>query len=680
MAFSGRVARAIALRAGAFLGRGATRAWHVLFQNRVAIGIASLAWLILRSGSQPRRLSYPCQKAAAANVGVWAAALVPTAFIRTRHPQHALAMPYHGHVPFRRRALILGRTLVVASLLLVVGWAGLRAYDLVAPPQATFVPPGPPIVGDPVPATVAFVKGTLPITDAQIPVMVADAVAKAGGLEGIVHPGDTVVLKPNLVESGDSGTSGIVTDPRVVKAVADLARAAGATTVKIAEGTASDKDRIDWGRGVTFKAYRDAGYWTGSGAKVFKLDNSIELVDLNDAGDCNNIVPPCNPDPNKVALVTIPNGILRTQYWIPKVLLRPDQGGTCNVLITVPVFKNHGNAAVTLALKNRVGTAPSDIYYHPDYPPNMKWGLVHTVDKFPRSDDLSADVPAPTTDENTLVNYSIVDLNLVRPQDFVVVDGLVGITNGPVGDNGVVTRPSPYLGMVMASRDSVALDTVGALAMGYDPTTIAYIWWAAHRELGTTDTSAITVLGNHVAAVRKVFPQRDGSTFVELMAPQMTDISVYNNDNVWGTVPIVGSGVSDNVGVVKAELEVDGQLTATNRIPPQASFQWDSTTVADGQHTIKVTVYDAALNERAISRNVYVTNTTPWNRPDFNHDGSVDLNDFSLFQLCFNGPNRPPTSTCTYNADLDGDGDVDLSDFSVFQGCFNGPNRPPACQ
>ncbi len=31
------------------------------------------------------------------------------------------------------------------------------------------------------------------------------------------------------------------------------------------------------------------------------------------------------------------------------------------------------------------------------------------------------------------------------------------------------------------------------------------------------------------------------------------------------------------------------------------------------------------------------------------------------------------------DADFDNDGDVDLNDFSTFQACFNGPNRPPAC-
>jgi len=67
-------------------------------------------------------------------------------------------------------------------------------------------------------------------------------------------------------------------------------------------------------------------------------------------------------------------------------------------------------------------------------------------------------------------------------------------------------------------------------------------------------------------------------------------------------------------------------------------------------------------------------------RTDFDDDGDVDLEDFALFQICFNGPNRPPAlpTTCG-ESDVDGDADVDLSDFAAFQACFNGPNRRPTC-
>jgi hypothetical protein len=62
---------------------------------------------------------------------------------------------------------------------------------------------------------------------------------------------------------------------------------------------------------------------------------------------------------------------------------------------------------------------------------------------------------------------------------------------------------------------------------------------------------------------------------------------------------------------------------------------------------------------------------------DFDEDCDADLSDFSLFQTCFNGPNRPPAVGCTVNADFDNDADVDLIDFAMFQACFNGPNRAP---
>ncbi len=665
-------ARSIAKSAGRLVGKGAVGLWDLVLRNRIAIGLASLVWLLVRSGSQPRRLAYPCQQAAAANVGSWMALLAPSVLLRG----HGDGSWHRGS--FARRALVVGRTLFAATAVFLVMLVGARAYEY-ATTETAYVPNEPATMDTPTPATVAIVKDpALPTDNAEINAMVREAVAKAGGLAGIVTPGCTVVIKPNLVVSGVTGTSGVVTNPQVVLAVVQLAKEAGAGTVKIAEGTASDMQNYQWGRTVTWKAYKDAGYWNGADPrnpdlypKVFSLDTSVELVDLNDTGGLDTY------DPNKVSLITIPNGVLRTQYWVPKVLLRPDQGGTTDVLITVPVFKNHGNAAMTLALKNRVGCAPSDIYYHPSLPPNMKWGVVHTVSKFPRN--VSGDVPPPTTDENPLVNYSIVDLNLVRPQEFCVADALVGITNGPVGDGGVVNRLSPYMGCIMAARDSVAIDTVAGLCMNYDPTQMAQIWWSAHRGLGTMDTTWITVLGKRVASVRRSFPARGGSVPCNLVSPQMSDISLVNNAAVWGTVPVVGSGVSDDKGVTKAELYVDGELVAVNRTAPFASFAWDSTTVADGTRSVELVVYDAALNEKAITRNVRVANASLAARVDFDADGDIDLADFASFNNCFNGPNQPPTFYCAVNADFDKDGDVDLSDFAQFQTCFNGPNRPAGC-
>lgn len=64
---------------------------------------------------------------------------------------------------------------------------------------------------------------------------------------------------------------------------------------------------------------------------------------------------------------------------------------------------------------------------------------------------------------------------------------------------------------------------------------------------------------------------------------------------------------------------------------------------------------------------------------DFDGDSDVDLDDFTWFRGCFNGPNRTPASGCVAGPDMDHDNDVDLDDFSIFRACFNGPNRAPAC-
>ncbi len=51
--------------------------WCILVRNHLIIAIASLVWLIWRSGAQPRRMTYPCQQAATANLSAFAVAAIP---------------------------------------------------------------------------------------------------------------------------------------------------------------------------------------------------------------------------------------------------------------------------------------------------------------------------------------------------------------------------------------------------------------------------------------------------------------------------------------------------------------------------------------------------------------------------------------------------------------------------
>ena len=59
------------------------------------------------------------------------------------------------------------------------------------------------------------------------------------------------------------------------------------------------------------------------------------------------------------------------------------------------------------------------------------------------------------------------------------------------------------LGTVIAGTDPVAVDAVAASIMGFDPREIAYLRQAEIHGLGTADLSAITVVGDTVAAPRR---------------------------------------------------------------------------------------------------------------------------------------------------------------------------------
>lgn len=80
----------------------------------------------------------------------------------------------------------------------------------------------------------------------------------------------------------------------------------------------------------------------------------------------------------------------------------------------------------------------------------------------------------------------------------------------------------------------------------------------------------------------------------------------------------VNFSASDNVGVVRADLKVNGTVVATDTSAP-FGFSWDSAGVADGSATLTVVAYDAAGNAGASpSVTVNVANavkpTTTWTR------------------------------------------------------------------
>jgi len=392
---------------------------------------------------------------------------------------------------------------------------------------------------------------------------VRQAVALAGGLEGVIEPGDVVVVKINMVMD-DPVDSGVVTDPVVTRAVVQLAREAGAGQVIIAEGSSQYRGDPNRDRFCTRAAFQAAGY-DADGDMVDDV-TAAPLVDLNDSGGTDVA------DPEKVTQVVVPDGLMLTEYWLPNVVLEAD------VFISVPVLKNHALAGVTLGMKNLIGMLPNDLYHGED-----RISGKHSIGHGPIA-----------------LDKHIVDLSLARRPDFVVVDGQRGMTDGPVGSHLI----SPPMDLILAGGDVVAVDTVGTLVMGYDPRAIPYLQFGAQSGVGTTDTGHIQVVGMPLAQARRDFPAPYASSPAERADSQPPTVTITAPaEGEWqGTVTVTADADDDDT-VVRVELYVDGQWVGQALSPPY-QFELDTWRYSSGTHTLQAVAYDYCLNQADFNRGV----------------------------------------------------------------------------
>ncbi len=180
-----------------------------------------------------------------------------------------------------------------------------------APPTIT-TPPTTTALPQNGKSLVSIVEGN---SETDIEALVRQAVNAIGGIEQIVSPGKTVVVKPAVLTSSPN----CAPDPRTVAAVAKLAKEAGGTVI-VAENSASG--------GATFCLSK-----IGITSAVEAV--GVEVLDLTS---------------EKAISVEIPNGIA-----IQKVRTYPTIYN-CDILISVPRLKRHGSATVTISLKNMMGT------------------------------------------------------------------------------------------------------------------------------------------------------------------------------------------------------------------------------------------------------------------------------------------------------------------------------------
>jgi hypothetical protein len=91
-----------------------------------------------------------------------------------------------------------------------------------------------------------------------------------------------------------------------------------------------------------------------------------------------------------------------------------------------------------------------------------------------------------------------------------------------------------------------------------------------------------------------------------------------------------------------------------------------------GTHMATIAVDSAGAWKSPLE--IAVTLTIELAPPDYDSDGDVDQDDFSVYQACLTGDGGTPTpGLCEDYADLDGDGDVDSQDAVKFENCATAP-------
>jgi len=254
--------------------------------------------------------------------------------------------------------------------------------------------------------------------------------------------GRRVVIKPNLVLPMTSET-GATTDPQVVRALVDLALEAKAAQVLIVEG------------GIKGAHFSACGYDFFSS---YDPQGRVALVDLSQEA---------------VTLAKVPHGMAYHRIYVPELLLEDDV-----LFISAAKLKTHFHTHATLSMKNLVGLPPVQVYREAG--DEWRWVMRYRG-----------------------ISQVIVDLNLVRPIDFAVVDGVIAMQGqGPVEGDPV------ELDLVVAGRNAVAVDRACLSATKLPQRGVKHLTYATRRGMGPADMSEIEVLGDPFTPQRFAWPAK----------------------------------------------------------------------------------------------------------------------------------------------------------------------------
>ena len=188
-------------------------------------------------------------------------------------------------------------------------------------------------------------------------------------------------------------------------------------------------------------------YWEVSGYKKVSEMTGAKLVSLE----------------KEVKEISVPYGVIYQKLYISTAALEVD------AIITLPKLKTHDLTLYTGAVKNLLGLIPG-------------LGKAEIHKRCPKPDDLGE---------------ALVDIFSVMKPQMAILDAVVGMEG-----SGPVSGKLRDIGVVMTSRDSVALDTIAQAMIGLKPFDVPTTKAAAKRNLGVSSLKEIEVLGEPLEEVR----------------------------------------------------------------------------------------------------------------------------------------------------------------------------------
>lgn len=268
-------------------------------------------------------------------------------------------------------------------------------------------------------ADIGVAKGT------DIESIVRAAVAAVGGMGAFVKKGDRVAVKPNLSFASPAGRA-TTTNPETIRAVMKLCLEAGAKQVLVIDHPLQHASIISSKSEV---------------AQVVKeTKNAMLLLPTTE---------------NLYEETPIPQGKAMKSTKTVKILKEID------VLINLPVAKNHSATFVSLGIKGNLGLVYDRIAYH------------NSSDFF----------------------QSLADLATIIKADLTIIDAVRALTTrGPQGPGKVVK-----LDTIVAGRDPVAVDSYATELTPWNNRpakgrNIQYLVHAANMGLGEIDHSKLNVV------------------------------------------------------------------------------------------------------------------------------------------------------------------------------------------